>query len=137
MKKIINICLFTFVSVILLSSCKKKKADPHTPPIMEFKTGAGYTTGDKTVAKSDTLLVGITATKTEDNLKSYNVSFIYDGGSTSTTFYNYLLTADEANGYSKDIKIVARNSAGNEKWIFSVVDRDGNITQKTINLVVN
>ena len=136
MKKF-TVLLVLLCSAMLLSiSCKKKKADPHVPPDVVLKSGGAYTDADKTVNRKDTILVGITATKTEDNLKSYNVSYYYDGATVSTTFYNYLLTADEANSYSKDIKIGTRDQAGSEKWVFSIVDRDGNITQKTIVLTV-
>jgi hypothetical protein len=130
--------IIPLLALLLFSfSCKKKKADPHVPPDVVFKSGAGYIDGDRTVNKKDTVMVGIVATKTEDDLKSYNVSFYYDGAATSTTFYNYVLSSAEAESYSHDIKIGARNQAGSEKWVFSIVDRDGNITQKTIVLTVN
>lgn len=136
MKKLIPFTLLVFCLALLSFSCKKKKVDKHIPPDVSFKSGGIYTDGDKTVNKKDTVVVGITATKTEDDLKSYNVSYYYDGAPSSSTFYNYLLTTAEANSYSHDIKIVARNLAGKEKWVFSIVDRDGNITQKTIMLTV-
>lgn len=124
------------VITITLISCKKKKVDPHVPPDVIFKTGGIYTSSDRTLNRKDTITVGITATKTEDDLKSYNVSYAYDSGATTTTFYNYLLTTDEATGYSHDIQIIARNQVGTERWVFSIVDRDGNLTQKTIILTV-
>jgi hypothetical protein len=136
MKTLFKIFLFGFLTLALISSCKKKKSDPHVPPNVSFKTGGIYTSGDKTVNRNDSVLVGIIATKTEDDLKSYNVSYYYDGATSSTTFYNYLLSASEINAYDHDIKIMTRNQAGSEKWVFSIVDRDGNITQKTILLSV-
>jgi hypothetical protein len=136
MKKIKHISVAILLLVILVTSCKKKKTDPHVPPTVELKTGGIYTSGDRTLNKKDTITVGITATKTEDDLKSYNVSYLFDGNTTSTTFFNYVMTTAEVNSYSYDIKIVCRNQAGTEKWVFSVVDRDGNITQKTIVLTV-
>jgi hypothetical protein len=136
MKKITHVSVVILLLVILVTSCKKKKTDPHVPPTVEFKTGGIYTSGDRTLNKKDTITVGITATKTEDDLKSYNVSYLYDGNTTSTTFFNYVMTTAEVNSYSYDIKIICRNQAGTEKWVFSVVDRDGNITQKTIVLTV-
>ncbi|MCB0431429.1 MAG: hypothetical protein H6585_10300 [Flavobacteriales bacterium] len=123
------------LATTLLTSCKKE-TDPHIPPDVVFKTGAGYTSSDATVGMNDTLLVGITATKTEDDLKSYNISYAYDGTTTTTTFYNYLMQASEYTGYSKDTTLITRNTAGTEKWVFSIVDRDGNITQLTLNLTV-
>ena len=124
-------CILVITSV----ACKKKK-DAHVPPNVVFKTGAGYISGDATVPKKDTLKVGITATKTEDDLKSYNISYAYDGATTTSTYYNYFLSANEYLSYSKDTTIITRNQAGSEKWVFSIVDRDGNITQKSITLTV-
>ena len=121
--------------IIISFSCKKKK-DAHVPPDVVFKTSTGYTYADATVAKGDTIKVGITATKTEDDLKSYNASYAYDGAVTTTTFFNYYLQASEYLSYSKDLDIPVRNQAGSEKWVFYIVDRDGNITQKTITLTV-
>ena len=130
-----QISLMMVSIIIIVASCKKTK-DAHVPPDVVFKTGTGYTSADATIAKNDSIKVGITATKTEDDLKSYNVSYAYDGTSTTTTFYNYYLQSSEYNSYSKDIEIHARNQTGSEKWVFSIVDKDGNITQKSITLTV-
>jgi hypothetical protein len=136
MKKLTQL-LFIAATTLLFSFSCKKKADPHVPPDVVLKTGGSYINGDRTVHKKDTLLVGITATKTEDDLKSFNASYYYDGATQGTTFYNYLMGGNEKESYSHDIQIVTRNQAGSEKWVFSIVDRDGNITQKTIVLTVN
>jgi hypothetical protein len=127
--------LLTCILIITAVACKKKK-DAHVPPDVVFKTGAGYISANATVSKGDTIKVGITATKTEDDLKSYNASYAYDGATTTTTFFNYYLQSSEFLNYSKDLDIPVRNQAGSEKWVFSIVDRDGNITQKTITLTV-
>ncbi len=135
MKKLIPFLLIT-IPLVLGYSCKKKKVDQHIPPDVSFKTAAKFITGDCTLPKQDTVWVGIIATKTEDDLKSYNVSYAYDGASTSTTFFNYYMVAAEYGGYSKDVQIITRNQNGTEKWFFTIVDRDGNITQKIINITV-
>lgn len=124
------------LSILLFGACKKPKTDPRIPPDVKFKTGTGFTVSDITIKKNDTLKVGITATKTEDNLKSYNVSYAYDGASSTTNFFNYLLQESEYSYYEKDIQIISRNQNGTERWVFSIVDRDGNLTQKTIVLTV-
>ena len=129
------IYLISCILIITAVACKKKK-DAHVPPDVVFKTGTGYISADATVTKGDTIKVGITATKTEDDLKSYNASYAYDGTTTTTTFFNYILQSSEYLSYSKDLDIPVRNQAGSEKWVFSIVDRDGNITQKTIVLTV-
>jgi hypothetical protein len=128
--------LLIIASSIFMFNCKKAKADPHVPPDVSYKTGGKYISDNCTLPKQDTVMVGITATKTEDNLKSYNVSYAYDGAGTTTTFFNYYLAESEYNSYSKDVTIITRNQAGSEKWVFSIVDRDGNITQKTIVITV-
>jgi hypothetical protein len=132
MKNYIIIALLTIVTL----SCKKAKADPHVPPDVELVSGTKFITADCTLGKQDSVWVGLRAHKTEDNLKSYNVSFAYDGSQTTTTFFNYLMSSNEYDNYGKDIMIVTRNVAGTEKWIFSIVDRDGNITQKAITITV-
>ncbi len=128
--------LLILATSVFLCNCKKAKADPHIPPNVEYKTGGKYISDNVTLPKQDTVMIGMTATKTEDNLKSYNVSYAYDGASTTNTFFNYLLAESEYNGYSKDVTIVTRNQAGSERWVCSMVDRDGNITQKTIVVTV-
>ena len=132
MKNYIIITLMVIAAV----SCKKAKADPHVPPDVELQSGGKFITNDCTLGKQDSVWVGIMAHKTEDDLKSYNVSYAYDGVATTTTFFNELLKPSEYDNYAKDIMIVTRNVAGTERWVFSIVDRDGNITQKTINITV-
>lgn len=112
-------------------ACKK---DEREPPAVSFKTGAGYTFGNATVGRLDSILVGITATKTEDELSTYNVSYAYDGATTTTTSQNFTISTDS---YDKDVTIITRNQAGTEKWVFTVTDRDGNITSKEFTLTVN
>ena len=133
MKKIITLIL---LSCLFFVNCKKKKADPHVPPDVNYKTGGKYISGDVTRAKNDTMMVGMTATKTEDNLKSYNISVAYDRASTTTTKFNYCMLESEYESYSHDYQLITRNQAGSERWVFSIIDRDGNITQKTINITV-
>lgn len=133
MKTIQKISLLSLLLSVALFGCKKKEVDAHIPPNVVWNTAAGFTATEAiTVQQGDTLQVGIIATKTEDDLKSFNVSYAYDGASTTTSFFNYLLSDTEYNSYSKNLEIVMRNQAGSEKWIFSIVDRDGNITQKVL-----
>lgn len=134
--KTINILFVLLLIILGVSSCKKEEVDPHVPPALEFKTGAGYTSADATVGMQDTLVIGITASITEDELMSFNVSYDYDASGSTTTFYNYALSASETQSYSHDTQIVTRNQAGTEEWIFTIVDRDGNITSKSITLTV-
>jgi ABC-type amino acid transport substrate-binding protein len=126
---LLALAAFTFVA-----ACKKEE-DEKNPPAVEFKTGSGYTSADATVAKGTAVKVGIKATKTEDDLKTFAVSYIYDAATSTTTFQNTTITTPT--GYDIDVNITARSVAGTEKWYFTITDIDGNITQKTITLTVN
>jgi hypothetical protein len=134
--------LYSILALMLsITGCRKKTAneapvDPRVPPDMAFKTGSGYTSGDVTVSLQDTLTIGVIVTKTEDNLTSFNASVSYDGSITTTTFFNHHLSSNEYSGYTVDIPYYTRNQPGIEALTFSIVDRDGNITKKTITVTV-
>lgn len=132
--KTISLMLAVAAVAFSLTSCEK---DAHTPPDVAFKTGVGYTSADATVGLGDTLLVGIIADKTEDELKTYNVSYAYDGATTTITADNFTLLSSEEEHYEKDYQVIVRSIAGTEKWVFTITDRDGNVASKTINLTVN
>lgn len=138
MKKTITILLVALTLISL--SCKKKAneapVDPRIPPDMAFKTGGTYVYKDTTVSRQDTILVGVIVTKTEDNLTSFNASVSYDGSTTTTTFFNHHLSSTEYTGYTVDVTYYVRNQAGTETLLYTIVDRDGNITKKSIVLTV-
>lgn len=134
MKNILKISIAAILAITVIS-CKKNQ-DAHVPPDMTFKTSAGYTSGNVTVNQGDSVLVGVVITKTEDDLRTLNLSYAYDGASSSTTSWTYTMTSAEYTGFDHDYWIHSRNQAGTEKWIFTVVDRDGNMTQKSLTLTV-
>ena len=118
-----------FSVLILFTGCDK---EPEIPPSLELKTGTVYTSQDETVAKDSTLTVGIIATKTEDDLKTYNVSVSYDGASSTSTLETFTIPSGEKALYNKDVTFSVRNQAGIEKYFFTITDVDGNIVQKTL-----
>lgn len=132
MKKLIFYIGFLFAA--LLSSCEK---DEGKLPAISFKTGAGYTFEDKIVAKNSVVLVGIDAAKTEDKdvLKTFDVSRGYDGAAV-TSFINESLTGAQGDNYSRDVSITTRNQEGTEKYVFTVINRDGLINNVTLVLTV-
>lgn len=129
------IFIVTLVTLFIVA-CKKTKPDPHVPPSTRFKTGPNYVSDNITTSTNDTIVVGLIAEKTEDDLKNYNVSYRYDGATNSTTFFNYQLSASENSYYEHDITLVTRSQTGTETWLFTILDRDGNIAQKTITVTV-
>ena len=128
-----------FLIVLSLSifsvSCEKEK-DAHVPPNVSLKTGTGYTSADTEVAQAAQVTVGFVADKTEDELKTFNVSYAFDNAATTTTDTTITLTTAEEDHYEKDYTFTTRNQAGTEKWIFTITDRDGNIAQKQVVLTV-
>ncbi len=134
MKKVLIYTLL-MLAVATVQSCKEDE-EPEIPPTLELKAGAGYTTADAEVAKSTTLKVGVVATKTEDDLKTFNVSVAFDGASTTTSLQTENIPAASKTLYDADVTITTRDVAGTEKWYFTITDVDGNIVQKTITLTV-
>jgi hypothetical protein len=129
-----SILLIALVAGILISGgCEKEE---EIPPKLEFKTGEGYTSSDVTVEPGAELTVGIVATKTEDDLKTYNVSVAYDGSTTTTTVQNFTIPESEQSGYEKDVTFNARDVAGSEEYFFTITDKDGNIVQLTLTVTV-
>ena len=124
--------VFLLVSILTLGSCDKR-----TPPSIAFKTGTGYTSANATVAKGASVKVGITASKKEDDMKTYNISYAYDGASSTTTKETFTLTGNEVTSYDKDYDFTVRNQAGTEDWSFTITDKDGNIAKLSIKLTVN
>lgn len=112
-----------FLFMVGMSSCEK---DEGKLPNISFKTTAGYTSADKTVASDDTVLVGINASKSEeeDVLKTFNISKSVDGAA-STTVQNVTLTSAQEDTYTQDFQLVAGSAGHTEKYTFTVSNRDG------------
>ena len=125
--------LITILTLLVVSSCKKEK-DKQIPPNIAFKTSSGYTYDSGTFSMNDTLLVGITAEKTEDKdlLTRFVETQKYDAGST-TTLLNESFNQDT---YSKDMTIITRNVSGTEVYTFTIINRDGLTTTKTLTITV-
>ena len=127
----------TFASALILSvfaiGCKK---DAHTPPVITLKTGVGYISEDGIVARNQSIKAGLTAAKTEDNMTSLNVSYAYDNSSSTITFKTFSLEGTEQEHCDRNILFTTRNQAGTEKWIFTITDKDGNVSQKQLALTV-
>lgn len=119
------IAIIALVSTItFLSSCEK---DEGKLPNIAFKTGGSYVSANMNVGQGDQVLSGITASKAEDKdvLKTFDISVYYDGATTGTSVFNATLTGSEGDNYSKDYTIQTRNQTGTEKYVFTVVNRDG------------
>jgi len=126
--------LVALLGVILFSSCEK---DEMIPPTIDFTTGAGYTSADAHIALNTNFKIGVDAKRTEekDDLKTFLVTRSYDGG-TATTIDDLTLTTAQAAEFTKDYNLTTRNMAGTDKYTFTVTNRDGLITTKSITITV-
>jgi len=133
--KIKNVTLLVLTAIVFsITSCEI--FDKHVKPDIQFKTGTGYTSTDVSVVKGSTIKVGIKADKTEDAMKTFNVSYSFDGTTTTTTKDTFTLSGDQETHYDKDYEFTVRNQAGKEQWFFTITDRDGNIAQLSVTLTV-
>ena len=136
-KPIFISAVLILITCFLFFACNRE-IDKRIPPTLTLKTGAGYISVNTTVGTNDTLLVGVDVAKTEDALKTFNVSYAFDGApSTTTNLSETLQGNDQTVGFSRNVQIITRNVTGSEVWTFTVTDLDGNIAQKSITLTVN
>jgi hypothetical protein len=131
--KILSYIIVSLV-VISFSSCEKDKM---VPPTIDFLTGTGYTSADAHIALNTNFKIGVDAKRTEskDDLKTFVVTRLYDGGA-ETTIDNVTLTSAQAGEFTKDYNLTTRGIAGVEKYTFTVTNRDGLITTKSIIITV-
>ena len=129
-----SILFFILAFGIISFSCKK---DEMIPPTIDFTTGTGYTSADSHIALNTDFKIGVTAKRTEgkDDLKTFVVTRSFDGGA-ETTIDNITLTSAQGAEFTKDYDFTTRNTSGTEKYSFTVTNRDGLITTKTITITV-
>jgi len=122
------------LGILFFSSCEKDK-DAMVPPSIDFTVGAGYTSADAHMALNTAFKIGVDAKRTEskDDLKTFIVTKSYDGAA-ATTIDNVTLTSAQAAEFAKDYDLTTRNVAGTEKYTFTVANRDGLITTKSITI---
>ena len=107
------------------------------PPTIDFTTGTNYTSSDAHLALNTDFKIGVTAKRTEDkdDLRTFIVTVSYDGG-TETTIDNVTIPAVQGGEFTKDYDLTTRTTTGTEKFTFTVTNRDGLITTKTIVITV-
>ncbi len=133
--KKISTAVILLLIILCNGSCEKDKG---ILPYISFKTGAGYTSADASIAKNTAFMVGITAAKSEGNdiLKTFTASVVYDASTTSITAYSETLTAAQGDNYAKDLVLTTRNQAGIEKWTFTITNKDGLVNSVTLTITV-
>lgn len=127
------IMLLSIIS--LFSACKK---DEGKLPNISFKTGPVYISSDVTLATTSVVVIGITASKSEeeDVLKKFTVSKSINGA-TATTQYSQDLTGAEGDTYSHDYtEVLSGNHGDTIKYTFTVTNRDGLTKQVSLTVTV-
>ena len=134
-----KISFYSLVALSLLTASCKKEEDEGLLPNINFKVASGYVSSDITLTKDTTVMVGIVASKAEDKdvLISFDESVTYDAATTGTSVYSESLTGSSGNNYTKDISIKTRNTAGTEKYTFTVINRDGLKNSVSLKITVN
>jgi hypothetical protein len=130
MKNFIKSLLF-ISTIALFFSCNK---DEGKLPNINFKSGATYTSTDKSINKGTSITIGIDASKAEDKdvLKKFNVSKSINGG-TATTVFDKDLSGTEGDNYSYDYTTTVDTTVGQKsKYTFTVTNRDGLVNQVSL-----
>jgi len=130
----ISILFLVLAFGIISLSCDK---DQMIPPTIDFTTGTGYTSAHSNISLDTDFKIGVTAKRTEDkdDLKTFVVTVSFDGEA-ATTIDNVTLPAAQAGEFTKDYDLTTRNAVGTEKYSFTVTNRDGLITTRTITITV-
>lgn len=140
MKKLLYSALLLTLFSATLCACKKDKEeeDEGLLPQISFKTGSGYTSQDATMDQNTAFKIGINATKSEDKdvLTKFTITRSVDGG-TASTVYNEDLSGGNGDSYSYDYTGTTMQKSGNEKYTFTVVNRDGLVNSVTLVLTIN
>ena len=123
---------FLAAGAFVISSCSGTD-DPVAPaPVLNFLAGTGYTSADASVTVGSSFKVGLSASH-DSKIETLKIRVSYDGG--ANVIPDMCSMCDTAIG-SKTFTIDFSNSvekkAGEETWSFTVADKDGNSTTKTI-----
>ena len=104
--------------VMFLSSCEEE--DP-VPPSIAFIGGAGYVSQDDSLLTSTDFMVGITATAGDKKLDNLTITRCCLNNVTTTV----INTAISGDNYSFDSTFTTQDVAMDERWEFTVTDKDG------------
>lgn len=124
--------MYVFVLLVLagatvFTSCQKDEDEPDPvdlTPVLTFIGGAGYTDGDASMAPSATFKVGINASEnatSKSDIKKFEVVRTFNNVPTT------VFTDDAINEatYTWEQDMIANTKVGEERWTFTVTDKDG------------
>ncbi|MCD4723217.1 MAG: hypothetical protein K8R63_00135 [Bacteroidales bacterium] len=119
--------LLLLAGSMVFTACKKDDdptpAPPDNTPVLTFIGGAGYTDADAEMTTGSTFKVGINAAEnanTNKNIESFVVVRTFNNVSTTVFEENNI---GEPN-YTWEDDLLANAAAGDERWTFTVTDKD-------------
>ncbi|WP_156140427.1 hypothetical protein [Sporocytophaga myxococcoides] len=132
--------MMALAAVALLSSCSNED-DPKPAPSLDFVAGTGYTTGDVTLAPGSTLKVKWVANKGDKDMDKFQVTinnaYLVDYAPDGAGSNPYSLKGSNQNTYQGEISTVVSSNVGNvETYTFTVTDKNGNSTSKSIKVTI-
>lgn len=123
-----------FAAPIFLTNC----GDGETvapKPVLEFIAG-DYVSGDVDLPVNTEFTVGLNASH-ESNIETLTITVAYDGGAELVPSGCTLCdTTFGSKTFRVDFTGTTRSSTGTEKWTFTIADKDGNSTSKSITVNV-
>jgi hypothetical protein len=138
MKKTIYVFGFLLLAgSLVFTACNKDDEDDPTPvdltPTLTFIGGAGYTDADATLDAGSTFKVGINAAENAESKKNIETFKVV------RTFNNVPVTVYEENdinepNYTWEDDLTANAEVGEERWSFTVTDKDGLSKELAINI---
>ncbi len=132
MKKVVSLTLCLLgAGMLFFSSCSSDSSNP-TPqnPTINFLGGNGYVSTDVTVAAGSALKFGITSasnTSSGAKLTNFKITRVFNN-----TPMVVLDSTINVTYYNVDISTAASQSAGQEKFIFRITDKDGKYAEISV-----
>ncbi|MFT4522919.1 MAG: hypothetical protein ACI8ZN_001871 [Bacteroidia bacterium] len=134
--KISLMVAFMAVGAFVMNGCDGTGTDPieAAKPVLNFLAGAGYTSQDGNIPVGTDFKIGLSASH-ESKIKSLQITVSYDGGAQVTPVGCTMCDSTlDSKTLTTDFSWKVEAKVGSEKWFFTVADKDGNETTKTITL---
>lgn len=122
---LITVCALTF------NACNTEEPEAKKPQL-NFLAGDDYTSTDGDIVSGSDFKVGLSASH-DSKIETLVVTVSYDGG-TQVSPLNCTLcdTTINKESFTIDFMNTVENKPGTETWFFTVSDKDGNSTTKSI-----
>ena len=120
------------VGSLLLSACGDDGSVDVKKPQLNFLAGDGYTSGDGDIVRGSEFKVGLSASH-DSKIESLMITVSYDGGpQVAPLDCNLCDTTINETSFTLDFVNKVAETAGSETWSFTITDKAGESTTKTI-----